>query len=165
MWSFDRCALQHALIQMCWLIYGARIRRQLQFKSQQMQIWSTGKNLSIPSSDKVLNKERGELSYENHPWAWGLMISPINWNPDEKLVGFLPSAENWWCFSRSGGRKPHEIFLLSLCSDIQDTEVSSGITVDESGPPPGIKLKKHKFAGNYAVSADSFTAELVSFLS
>ncbi|KAH9535846.1 hypothetical protein CY35_17G074900 [Sphagnum magellanicum] len=46
-------------------------------------------------------------------------------------------------------------------SDIQDTEVSSGITVDESGPPPGIKLKKHKFAGNYAVSADSFTAELV----
>jgi hypothetical protein len=42
------------------------------------------------------------------------MISPINWNPDKKLVGFLPSAENWWCFSRSGGRKPHEDFSFVL---------------------------------------------------
>lgn len=53
-------------------------------------------------------------------------------------------------------------FVHCHCSDIGDSEVESAISTDEdSGPPPGITLKKKEFAGKFAVSADEFTPDLV----
>jgi hypothetical protein len=40
--------------------------------------------------------------------------------------------------------------------------VESAIATDEDKtPPPGITLKKKKFVGKYAISADEFTPDLV----
>ena len=40
--------------------------------------------------------------------------------------------------------------------------MESAIATDEDkAPPPGITLKKKKFVGKYAISADQFTPDLV----
>jgi alpha-glucan,water dikinase len=47
-------------------------------------------------------------------------------------------------------------------SEIGTSEVESAIATDEDKtPPPGITLKKKKFVGKYAISADEFTPDLV----
>lgn len=48
------------------------------------------------------------------------------------------------------------------CSDIGAAEVASAIATDQDqAPPPNIILKKKKFVGKYAISADEFTPDLV----
>lgn len=52
--------------------------------------------------------------------------------------------------------------IILACSDIGAAEVSSAIDTDENqAPPPKIILKKKKFVGKYAISADEFTPDLV----
>lgn len=51
---------------------------------------------------------------------------------------------------------------MTLCSDIGAAEVASAVATDnDQGPPPKIILKKKKFVGKYAISADEFTPDLV----